>query len=913
MRRRFTTACIGISLAGFACGGGSSQEKDAASSSTPDASGVPDDGPGGPSPASLDATAYDGTIRTDASKPDAPAGSIDGGVIDVGARGTGGTAGRLDGGLAFDGGGGGITGTGTGPSGVTCDDGFHDGGDGLCLPFGSFADGYHDGGDGSAVKAGSCRPSFHDGGDGTCVSLGSFSPGYHDGGAGKATPVGTCDSGYHNDGTGLCTDRLCRLDYHDGGDGQCRPVGGCSIGYHIGKNGDCVHTASCGTGEHDGGNETCVPVGACSTGFHDGGNAMCVPSGKCVLGYETAADGTCAKTASSLRGLHDGGDGTYVPLGTCSTGYHDDGTGKCVASGCAGGFEFHGECVPRFSAVSCGRHQACALRTNGRALCWSTDGLTFRFPPQDEFQSISAGGGGWRDASGSYEGTLDGCGLKADGTIVCWGTQADLTPAPSGPFASVSVGGCHACGLKVDGTAACWGCNRTFRLDSDGKAIFYDSGQAVAPAGQFTAVSAGACHSCGVKTDGTVACWGCNESISDVYPNPAKGVPGGQTAAPTGTFLAVNAGTDYTCGIKTNREIACWGYNDWGTTAPPAGKFVAITSTGKYRACAVKADGTAVCWGGCNQDKSCTGFRGGMPARPFRTLAGNEYAWCGVTIEGELQCDGYGLAALPPTQRLRDMDGGSCRITRDGIMTCGGFYRQTIPGVFVAISGADNLLCALKSDATVACWKQSDSRTSFVGVDAPAGTFSRIRVGGTGSDWRLKSERPFACGLRTDGAVVCWGDNGLGQTSVPAGTYIDLSAGATHACAVATDGTMICWGDNSDGAAAAPPGAFVGVAAGAGYTCGLKADGKYRCWGYGVPSGDQSFASPATAIVVAVDLRTAWGFSTDGSLCIPGQACVPGPFVSVAANVPSNGSSPTVCGIGASGFPVCWGYFGISP
>ena len=62
----------------------------------------------------------------------------------------------------------------------------------------------------------------------------------------------------------------------------------------------------------------------------------------------------------------------------------------------------------------------------------------------------------------------------------------------------------------------------------------------------------------------------------------------------------------------------------------------------------------------------------------------------------------------------------------------------------------------------------------------------------------------FACGLKTDGSIACWGENASGQATPPTGTFMYLSVGAASACGVRTDGTLACWGDNSLGKATPP-------------------------------------------------------------------------------------------------------------
>ncbi len=93
-------------------------------------------------------------------------------------------------------------------------------------------------------------------------------------------------------------------------------------------------------------------------------------------------------------------------------------------------------------------------------------------------------------------------------------TWAGETPPPGVRPATLSAGGLHTCGLKDDGAIVCWGWN--------------GYGQATPPAGTFTQVSAGFGHSCGLKSDGAVACWGWNDQ--------------GQATPPAGFFTQTQRG-----------------------------------------------------------------------------------------------------------------------------------------------------------------------------------------------------------------------------------------------------------------------------------------------------------------------------------------------------------------------------------
>jgi Regulator of chromosome condensation (RCC1) repeat len=112
----------------------------------------------------------------------------------------------------------------------------------------------------------------------------------------------------------------------------------------------------------------------------------------------------------------------------------------------------------------------------------------------------------------------------------------------------------------------------------------------------------------------------------------------------------------------------------------------------------------------------------------------------------------------------------------------------------------------------------------------------------------------FAMSLRTDGSVVCWGNNGYGQCNAPAdlGTVSKIAAGRYHSMALRVDGTVACWGYNDYGQCNVPTklGAVVDIAGGYYHSVALQQDGTVRCWGYN-GSGQCSVPAnlgPVTAI-----------------------------------------------------------------
>ena len=74
----------------------------------------------------------------------------------------------------------------------------------------------------------------------------------------------------------------------------------------------------------------------------------------------------------------------------------------------------------------------------------------------------------------------------------------------------ISAGSYHTCGIKINGSVQCWGTGTT-----DDGCSYYECGQSSPPNGSFVQISAGFKHTCGIKSDGSVQCWGAGTTDDD--------------------------------------------------------------------------------------------------------------------------------------------------------------------------------------------------------------------------------------------------------------------------------------------------------------------------------------------------------------------------------------------------------------
>jgi alpha-tubulin suppressor-like RCC1 family protein len=222
------------------------------------------------------------------------------------------------------------------------------------------------------------------------------------------------------------------------------------------------------------------------------------------------------------------------------------------------------------------------------------------------------------------------------------------------------------------------------------------------------------------------------------------------------------------------------------------------------------------------------------------------------------------------------------------------------------------------------------------------------------------------CAIRSDGQVVCWGDNGVGQlgdgtttsASVPVNVRglskysIAVSAGEVQSCAVSAAGGVKCWGRNLFGEvgngnpstySVLTPEQVVGlssgvktVVSGRQHTCALTTSGTVKCWGrnsdgqLGTGSFSESSAVPVdvtglpgrvtqlaagdyfTCALLESGALMCWGYNAirqlgDGSTT---PSATPLTVVGVSGAVNIDAGASHACAVLSSGILMCWGQNG---
>lgn len=352
------------------------------------------------------------------------------------------------------------------------------------------------------------------------------------------------------------------------------------------------------------------------------------------------------------------------------------------------------------------------------------------------------------------------------------GVAQDLPPTGL----ATSAGRWHSCAVDAEGQAWCWGVNWNGELGRGTADGTYDTPQLVTGGLAWVDVEAANNHSCGLATDQRIYCWGSNSfgqlgiGTSDWDPHPApEPVAGGLAFR---SLASLGSGDSFSaCGVTTTGDMYCWGLNFLGelgtgaiTFSEPTPRLVAgghsfagPAGLARHTTCGLETGGDVLCWG--------------------------------LDDFGQL---GRGAGPTAPQPAPAPVVGGHA---------------------FETVTVGATAACGIDADGDAWCWGRNDQ--GELGTGAAGGVFSSPQlVAGGHAFAQLSAGWTFACGVDTDGAALCWGQDMFGQlgrgvtgmTVVPApgpvvGGHVfrSVEAGYQHACGIATDGGTWCWGAGDSG------------------------------------------------------------------------------------------------------------------
>lgn len=582
--------------------------------------------------------------------------------------------------------------------------------------------------------------------------------------------------------------------------------------------------------------------------------------------------------------------------------------------------------------------------------------------------SVLSGGGTFSGSTYSATGAAgpsivrvtDALGNTASAVVTVYGYTMVGGGGVSATTGSTTYG--HSCGIRSDGTLWCWGSNANGQL-GDGTLIARTYPVRVGTGSDWSFVATGNTHTCATRTDGTLWCWGNNSSgrLGDGTST--------QRTTPTriGTasdWFTVAAGNTHTCAIKTTGTLWCWGANsnyqlglgDTATRTSPVqvgsvNTWSAVVATSSNSNCARRSDGTLWCWG-----SNTTGVLG---QGNTTTLTALVQVSPGVTTWSELAA-GYAHV---------------CATRTDGTLWCWGrnslgqlgdnsTTQRTSPtqigaaiGAWSRVTGGAEHTCATRTTGELYCWGKNAYGQLGDGATTNRNTPTRV---GTATDWvRLGAGPEHTCASKADGTLHCWGWNGFGQLGSTGTTSVvkpvRAITGATgtvasdqgHSCATLADGTVRCWGWNSqhmlsDGTTVNKTRPVMSAAAitnaarpisglGRYHSCVHRADNRLSCWGYnahgqlGIGSttlsqtpvdtlGGAVWQTAAAGYYHTCGVRTngtlwCWGYNAYGQVGNSGTSNVTSPVQSGTA---TNWAKVTAgqyysCGLRTNGSLWCWG------
>jgi len=325
----------------------------------------------------------------------------------------------------------------------------------------------------------------------------------------------------------------------------------------------------------------------------------------------------------------------------------------------------------------------------------------------------------------------------------------------------------------LQGNLWLWGLNSNAQLADNSVTSRSSPVQSVSGGINWKQVAGGYYSSYGIKTDGTLWCWGdgatgkLGDNTTVSKSSPVQTVMGGTN------WVQVASNGQHAGAIRSDGTLWMWGYNNYGqlgdntvTSRSSPVQTVTFTADWKQVACgynhtaAIKTDGTLWCWG-----RNSYGALGNNTVNnnssPIQTVTGgtnwlsiasNFYSNFAIKTDGTLWVWGYGY--------LGQLGVNSTANISSPVQTITGGTNWKQASAFTYLAGA------VKTDGTL--WMWGTNTNGELGDNTTIHRSSPVQTISGGNLWKQ-----LGCGgssgfgtngaIKTDGTLWVWGYGGNGN------------------------------------------------------------------------------------------------------------------------------------------------------
>ena len=503
----------------------------------------------------------------------------------------------------------------------------------------------------------------------------------------------------------------------------------------------------------------------------NGGTATSTSTGTAASGGVSNAGGTSTRAATSTVGGNTAAGGTSSAAGS---------TALAGATATGGASQAGGTKATGGSATGVGGS------TSGGT---SSTGGTSRASGTVTTGGLSYSGGTTSAGGGTASGGLTAVGGSAGTSGVTGGSTAAGGTPPTG-------GTANAGGTSNTGGASAGGATSTGGATSAPIAV---------------QVTAGDNHACALLSDGSLWCWGSNQSGQlgqDTSTVTNSTIPMQKTDAALGKIASMTAGGAHTCVLLTNGQAQCWGNNIYGQLGNG-------TTTSSYQASTVMLNSTTPLSGvvqiSAGYQTTCAVVKDNTAGTVAKCWGSGEDGELGNGRSGSSYIEKYPITVITSTS-------GSSPV---------------LANVQTVSVGYQHVCATVGSGNTSYCWGSNSYGQLGNGTTTDSSFPAAVKdTGGAVVSADTLAAMDYSTCALNSGAVQCWGANDYGQlgngstdasSPVPVGvklkaTALRLSAYDYDACVVDKNGAIECWGDSSYGTLGLDP--YAGTACnGQSYAC----------------------------------------------------------------------------------------------